>query len=146
MIYLSELKKQENPETESRAKKLRLSIESAWGRAFDWLGKAEKPLDEDDFLLHHTSMYFGSLPKEKEALDLLLFKRKFSTDRLASNHDDPLTLADLEAYVASISKSAELWAFQNSSITKLSDSPLWANDEVVDWLCRLNRVGMRHEI
>ena len=144
LMYLSELIRQANPEFERETVQLRTKIDSAWGRAFDWLGHGGEPLDEDDFLLNHTIMFFGPLRKEKDAVDFLLFKEKFSTDRLASNHESPLTVDLINLYVESIEKSAELWAFQNSRISKLSAGPAWASREVVDWLLRLNRIGMRH--
>lgn len=144
LMYLSELIGKANPSELERTQSLRASIESAWGCAFDWLGAGKEPLDEDDFLLQHTIMYFGALPKEKEALDGKLFKERFSNDRLALTHEEPLKLGELEAYVESIKRSSELWAFQNSCIAKLSVNPSWVTQDVVDWMLRLNRLGMRH--
>jgi len=89
-------------------------------------------------------MYFGAIRKEKDALDSLLFKEIFSTDRLALDQEDPLTISQLESYVESIDKSSELWALQHSCIEKLSSDSEWVTQDLLDWLLRLNRVGMRH--
>lgn len=144
LMYLGELIGQANSSELERVQNLRVSIESAWGCAFNWLGTGKEPLDEDDFLLQHTIMYFGPLSRDKDAFDGTLFKERFSNDRLSPTHDEPLKLDELEAYVESIKISSELWAFQNSCITKLSDKPRWVTQDVVDWLLRLNRLGMRH--
>jgi hypothetical protein len=144
LMYLSELIKQANSTASDRAQSLRKSIESAWGLAFDWFGTGAEPLDEDEFLLHHATMYFGALPRERDALDGKLFKEIFSNDRLAPACTNPLTLDEIEAYVESIKTSSALWAFQNSCVSNLPGSASWLTQEVADWMLRLNRLKMRH--
>lgn len=144
LMYLCELIRQADPSQDKRSHELRRLIETEWGIAFDWLGYGGNPLDEDDFLHQHTIMYFGSLKKEKDALDNLLFKEIFSTDRLSSSDSKQIKLSEIEDYVKNIGRSSELWAFQNSRISKLSGTPVWANQEVVNWLIRLNRIGIGH--
>lgn len=144
LMYLGELIGQADTSELTRVQNLRASIESAWGCAFDWFGTGKDPLDEDEFLLQHTIMYFGPLPRDKDAFDETIFKDRFSNDRLSPTHEEPLKLEELEAYVNSIKVSSELWAFQNSCITELSGNPGWVKQDIVDWLLRLNRLGMRH--
>jgi uncharacterized protein with ParB-like and HNH nuclease domain len=70
LIYLSELMGKAGSEEDMQsALRLRKTIESAWGTAFDWFGKGKKPLDEDDFLLQHTKMYFGAIEHNKDAFN-----------------------------------------------------------------------------
>lgn len=144
LMYLSELLAKSDSNTSEQAQNLRKGIENAWGTAFDWFGRGSKLLDEDDFLLNHSIMYFGSLPKDKDALDKRLFKTQFSTDRLAATHENPLTFTELHTYVESIRYSSGLWAVQNARTSKLDGTKSWLNEDVTDWLLRLNRLGMRH--
>jgi hypothetical protein len=146
LIYLSELLGQANPSDLPNTKNLRSSIETAWGIAFDWLGSGKEPLDEDDFLRQHSIMYFGTITTrhEEKSLDEFLFKKQFSIDRLDLNHEQPLSIEELKTYVESVKTSAELWALQNSLITKLSTRKHWLKQPVIDWLLRLNRLGTRH--
>ena len=145
LIYLSELMGRAGSDEDlQNAQNLRKTIECNWGAAFDWFGKGKDPLDEDDFLLQHTKMYFGAIEHEKDALNTTLFKERFSTDRLSLQHKEPLTFDEIRVYVENIKISSELWAFQNSRIPKLTGDPIWITQEIVDWILRLNRLKMRH--
>lgn len=144
LIYLAELLGQADPTQQPSTSCLRQKIDTVWGEAFDWFGRSNPPLSEDEFLLHHTVMYIGPLPKVQEALDRVLFKGRFSNDRLSVNTEDPITLHEIEEYVDSVCLSSELWAFQNASIDSVRVSSFPESKEIVDWFLRLNRLTMRH--
>lgn len=144
LIYLAELLGQADPAQLPLASALRDKIDAVWGEAFDWFGHSNPPLSEDEFLLNHTIMYIGPLPKVQEALDRVLFKERFSNDRLSIDGDDPITLHEIERYVDSVRLSSELWAFQNASIDSVSVPSFPASQEIADWFLRLNRLTMRH--
>lgn len=144
LIYLAELLGQADPVLHPSASALREKIDIVWGEAFDWFGHSNPPLSEDEFLLHHTIMYIGPLPKVQEALDRVLFKGRFSNDRLSVDGVDLITLHEIEQYVNSVRLSSELWAFQNSSIDGIGVPSFPASKEIVDWHLRLNRLTMRH--
>lgn len=143
LMYLTELIRQAEPDKQEECKLLRKKIESAWGEAFDWLGYGVDPLDEDEFLSSHTIMYFGAIGHGKNALDSRLFKEEFSIDRL-TDQKDPVDLKALESYINDITTSAMLWAFQHSTMPGLPSQPEWVTKDIVDWLLRLKRLGMRH--
>jgi uncharacterized protein with ParB-like and HNH nuclease domain len=144
LIFLCQLIGQADEGVRSSAMDTHKLIEDTWGEAFDWFGRGEDPLDEDDFLLHHTCMYFGSLKRERDALDKFLFKEKFATDRLSSVDDDRITLGELTRYVESIRVSSELWALQNARIDQLVGKPKWVTKDFIQGIRRLNRLRMRH--
>lgn len=144
LIYLAELLGQTNLVDQQHAAALREKIDTVWGEAFDWFGRSKTPLLEDEFLLHHSVMYFGPLPKVQEALDRVLFKEQFSNDRLGEGSQDPITLDVIEQYVDNVRLSSELWTFQNACIESVTINAFPKDKQIVAWLLKLNRLGLRH--
>lgn len=96
---------------------IRNNINYTWSYAYNNLGKGEKVLDEDVFLLHHTTLYFGS-NKKGRALDDIILRSEFSIQNIEKLGPNGVKLK-IENYIANIQLASECWAYQKCSSYEL---------------------------
>ena len=136
LIYLNELLGQIAQDRHAEFARRREQIYKCWGQCFRIFGQDQEDiLDEDEFLINHSIMYFGPLDRERDALDKRLFKEQWSPDRLRIA-DNPLTTREIEAYVANLETSAQLWAIQQGY-----EESAELGADLLGWLGRLDRLG-----
>ena len=136
LIYLTTLL---DEDSENRDKiRLRKDINEAWKTIYEFLGKnKDNPIDDDDFLKNHWIMYFDEYNRSKsQAYAKYLLKKHFIIKNvLGENPDIPLGFDEIKSYVNSISISVKKWFYLNNP--SFSDY----NDEIKEWLEKLNRLG-----
>jgi len=107
LIYLSTLFP---PSSEGAdATTLRYNINEAWKTVYEYLGKVQgDPLDDDDFLKAHWTMYFSYARDKAGQFSSFLLDEHFTADRVLSS---ALTIPDIQKYVNSIQASVRKWHF-----------------------------------
>ena len=130
LIYLSTILEGSKEEKNC----LRNQINDAWKTIYEFLGKDEEEiLDDDDFLKCHTYMYFGSKDKTSDSYAEFLLDKEFTTTGIYNNKIDLLAITK---YVASIQESVIKWfeiKFPNHHFSSLSL-------EIKLWLTKLSRI------
>ncbi len=148
LIYLS-LKFNEDEDEKTT---LRKAINDCWKTIYHNLGRnKDNPLDDDEFLYSHYSVYYGEEFIEKsENQENLYFHRKmrlqYTNDLLQSkfitknvfddcNNKERITLSDIYHYVSSLQNSVDCW-YQIYNPMQSS----FSTDEKI-WLDKLNRIN-----
>lgn len=135
LIYLTTLL---DEDSENRDKeRLRKDINEAWKTIYEYLGKnKDNPIDDDEFLKNHWIMYFKYNRSESQVYAKVLLNEYFiAKNLLGENPDVTIGFDEIKTYVDSISKSAKKWFYLNNP--SYSDY----NDEIKEWLEKLNRLG-----
>lgn len=133
---------------------LRKTINESWKTIYHHLGRNKlNPLDDDLFLENHFLLYFGDVlddgndsPFKMRRLrrgyrhyhkDYLL-EEKFTTKNIGANvpQEKALSITDIKRYSKSLKDSVEIW-YQILNPDESNFSP-----DVIDWLKKLNRVGI----
>ena len=175
LIYLSTLYTDDELDPAERAS-LRDSINNAWKEVYYQLGRNKsKPLNDDDFLRAHWTMYFKYSRKTGRDYIRFLLDEQFTPQRVhrkvvqevaleeadeqtwsdtdesdedasedVSSVEEPVPTADLSPteirdYVLSLKESSIHWfaTFHPDQVSTLTQ-------QEIEWIDRLNRVGMAY--
>lgn len=110
---------------ETKKESLRREINEAWGDVYSWLGReTDEPLDEEEFLRTHAVMYFDVDTGEKDWLESLLFRSRFTAARALDGSIKPKEILD---YLNSLRLSAVLWSHVQHPRRMPPDQELWLN-------------------
>jgi len=133
LIYLTTILNPEDGDNE----KLRKDINEAWKTIYEFLGKNEtKILEDDDFLRDHWIMYFKYDRKEAETYAKFLLNEKFTAKNVINNNPEVrIGFKKIKDYVESIAGSVKCWFY--------IFNPNYSNysEEIKVWLRRLNKLG-----
>lgn len=135
LIYLTTLL---DEDSENRDKeRLRKDINEAWKTIYEFLGKnKDNPIDDDEFLKNHWIMYFKYNRSESQVYAKVLLNEYFiAKNLLGENPEATIGFDEIKTYVDSISKGVKKWFYLNNP--SYSDY----NDEIKEWLEKLNRLG-----
>ncbi|MGL4955842.1 MAG: DUF262 domain-containing protein [Bacteroidales bacterium] len=122
LIYLTE--KLTSPDEDK--KKLRMSINEAWGKIYTCLAqKADDILDEDVFLSAHLSLYrkpvestFSEKAAEEKVFQMFCNRpEKYNLE--GSDKEEPISYQKIEDYILDLSKLAPIWYNIHNSDSKL---------------------------
>lgn len=167
LIYLTTLL----PDSYAVQKQVRDDINNSWKRIYEFIGKnKEHPLDDDEFLFTHWTMYFPYSRRDGSDYIRFLLDIKFTTKNICDNvvkiedNDDITfdadTLADMDEdsneYVNVSTQSKLTAAYIKDYVISLRDAvekwySTWfpesdtslSSDEIL-WLDRLNRIGISY--
>jgi len=132
LIYLSTVL--ENNEEEKF--NLRNQINAAWKTIYEYLGKNnDEILDDDDFLKNHTYMYFRYMDKEGDLFVEHLMDKIFTVSKVLEKE---IRLNDIENYVDSIRRSVIKWfeiKFPQHPSSTIEDNQL------KEWIAKVNRLS-----
>mgnify|MGYP000535829374 CR=1 FL=1 len=122
---------------ETQRSDLRLQINDAWRKIYEYLGKNEKNLlDDDEFLRNHFYLYYGYDTDTAASYDKILLDEKFtSKDALQGK----LGIKDIEKFTDSIGKSAKQWFRVNNP----EHSSAHFSIAEVDWLLKIQRQNFK---
>ncbi|MDT3403440.1 DUF262 domain-containing protein [Mucilaginibacter terrae] len=130
LIYLTTLLSEEQP----LKNRLRKDINEAWKTVYEFLGKnKDNPLDDDVFLFNHWIMYFKYDRSEADAYANYLLHKKFTPKNLLT---EKITFHEIKKYIDSLAHSVKSWFY----IYNIQYSNF--NEEIKEWLQKLNRLGM----
>lgn len=134
LLFLSTLLQAETVETRQF---LRLTINEAWRRIYEWLAKNRgKVLDDDDFLRVHWIMYFDHGSDTGSDLGNFaedLLDQRFVVQRIRAGE---LSAEQILGYVLSLAQSSEKWFeinFPSHPASSLTES-------LRNWLERINEL------
>jgi uncharacterized protein with ParB-like and HNH nuclease domain len=154
LIYLST----KFEEDENEKNRLRHCINETWKTVYHYLGKnKENPLDDDLFLRHHFTHYFGyemikegSQMAEIDASSMrrlgkfeykdYLLEVKFTAKTIKTtdgSEEDKLSVKDIYTYVNNLKESVETWY----QLFNPSDSSFSVEEKL--WLEKINRLGIQ---
>ncbi|WP_342304943.1 DUF262 domain-containing HNH endonuclease family protein [Methanolobus sp. ZRKC5] len=130
LIYLTTLIDGE----ESNYNQLRKDINETWKTIYEYLGKnKDKPMDDDEFLRNHWTMYFNYERKQSAAYAKFLLNQKFTSKNALNG---TLKKSDIKEYIDSLSESIKSWFYlYNPEFSTYGE-------ETKEWLQKLNRLGM----
>lgn len=118
---------------EEQRKKTRRSINQTWKNVYEYLGKNDKNLlDDDDFLKNHFYMYYGYDTDTAAVVDKILLDEKFTAKDAQSRK---INFKDIEDYIGSLSKAALEWFRLNNP----NHPEARFSYEVIEWLEKLRR-------
>ena len=171
LIYLTTLL----PDSYAVQKQVRDDINNSWKRIYEFLGKnKDHPLDDDEFLFTHWTMYFPYSRKDGSDYIRFLLDKKFTTknicDTIVRIEDSEEVELDADSLVDMDEESGETVAIQEtvSTQSKLTASYIkqyvislrdavekwystWfphqdtsLSENEVLWLDRLNRIGISY--
>lgn len=132
LIYLSTLlKNQEQNDIDN----LRKDINNAWKTIYEYLGKnTSSKLNDDDFLKVHWIIYFKYNRKEADSYAKFLLNEHFTTKQVLENK---ISLTDIQEYAHSLQELVKHWFYlHNPELSRF-------DNEIKEWLFKLNRIGMR---
>lgn len=113
--------------------RLRTDINEAWKTIYEYLGKNKNsPLNDDEFLKDHWITYFEYSRKESNVYAKFLLNTHFTARNVLSGD---IKFDDIKKYVQSISDSIKHYYVIYNPLSSLRD------DDVKEWLQRLNRLG-----
>lgn len=122
---------------EIERKSLRLEINNAWKDIYEYLGKNElNLLDDDDFLRNHYYMYYGYDTEKAADYDKILLDEKFTSKDAQSGR---IGIKDIQDYTRSIGKSSVEWFRVNNPEHNSSKF----SEDLTDWLSKLQRQGFK---
>lgn len=133
LIYICEL-----ISIETATNHIKEDINKTWSYAYNNLGLGENILDEDEFLLHHATLYFGT-NKKGQALDDTILRDEFSIQNIEQLGASGIK-EKVERYIASIWLASECWAYQNCSSYRLEQTNF--NREISDILGKIKCIGI----
>lgn len=140
LIYLTTILKNNNsPNFQNEKKALRTSINKNWKIVYEFLGKNEQNiLEDDDFLKNHVYMYFGHKDESENQYSDFLLDEHFTAQNA---FEGELSVKEIRDYVESIGKSVQEWyKIHNPEHTYTLDN-LHLNKAVSFWLSKLTRLG-----
>jgi len=85
---------------------LRHNVNEAWKTIYEYLGRGEIPLDDDEFLRAHWIMYFKYAREQAGQFASYLLDEYFTPDEIIAGR---LTVGKLQQYVSSIQESVRKW-------------------------------------
>ncbi len=138
LIYLTTIMSNVNNEEngasfEEERKKLRLQINESWRKIYEYLGKnQEKVLDDDEFLKNHFFMYFGYYTTTAAEYDKQLLDVEFTSKKAI---EKKLGIREIDEYTKSIGESAKAW-FKVNNPNHPSSS---LSSEISVWLGKIIR-------
>ena len=133
LIYLSTLF-ENDPTNLANVKTLREDINNTWKTIYEYLGKNEsKVLNDDSFLRDHWIMYFKYDRSASMVFKTDLLSNEFTAKKVLHGY---LRIEKIIEYVRSLQKSVIYWFF----ITCPDKSVLSSENNM--WQTRLNRVGI----
>lgn len=138
LIYLSTILQND----ENHKAQLRKKINEAWKTVYEYLGKNERNLlDDDDFLKDHWIMYFGYDRGEAGACTNYLLKKHFIPKNIFvdSESEHHISIDKIDDYVSSLAKSVKIWFY----IFNPSQSDSTFCNQSTEWLVKLNRIGFK---
>ncbi len=154
LIYLS-TKFDAEPYERSHLRKI---INESWKSVYHYLGKNKlNPLDDDFFLENHFILYFGNLLEDSDDSSFkfrryrrgfrlyhkdYLLEEIFTAKNIGTNviKDKSLTMADIKTYSKSLKDSVENWYHI------LNPDEANMNKDEIEWLKKLNRIGIHHAL
>lgn len=115
--------------------KLRIDINNVWKEIYEYLGKNPRnPLDDDDFLEDHWTIYFKYSRDGAKIFSTFLLNQHFNTYNVRANK---IGFSDIKKYIDSLLKCVSAWY----SIFNPDKSEY--GEEIVEWLAKLKRIENR---
>lgn len=133
LIYLTSM-------LEGDHKPLRRDINEAWKTIYAYLGKNDnnKQLDDDSFLFDHWVMYFDSYNRNEAASYAKYLLNSHFTVHGLSRENNKITAEEIKKYIQSLQEAIKYWIYLNRPGISSYD------EEVKEWLYKINRIGIRH--
>lgn len=137
LIYLSTLLKNDSDEKKYQ---LRNNINENWKIIYKYLGlNKEQKLDDDSFLQNHWIMYKRYDRREPEFYANDIFNRYYTSQNAISGKQD---FESINNYIESLALSVKQWFVMNSP-THPHAFEITNSDAIIDWLTKLNRLGLK---
>jgi uncharacterized protein with ParB-like and HNH nuclease domain len=144
LIYLSSILPQE---TDDRRDELRTQINKAWQTIYYYLGRnKQNKLNDDTFLQNHWIAYHRYERREAKFYEKDIFERIFTVNNVVEKNNQGEYITDynrINNYVKSIERAAEKW-FLIKNPTHEEAIQIEPNEEIKEWLQRLDRLGLRN--
>ncbi|MCS4536789.1 DUF262 domain-containing HNH endonuclease family protein [Mycoplasma sp. CSL7475-4] len=145
LIYLTTIFPDRTISIETK-NQIRRNINESWKEIYYQLGRDKnKPLDDDEYLKNHWSMYFKYSRNKGNAYIDFLFGKYFNSKSVykaksKTTDDNDLTIEKINNYVESLKSVAKYWYY---SFNPEKNEYEFSKDEI-QWINKLNRIDINY--